>query len=154
MNKLIDYNSPEKEVLLELFDKMPMMDKWIASVIENFIYGYVRIYHRNGLLKTQYKTKYGEKDGEYKEFYDNGQIWLKYNYLNGKKNDEYEIWNYNGQLLVKTNYINDIVGGRFYIRDNCKKNVEYKEWNSEGRLSVSKVYEDGVEVKDKMKNQV
>jgi hypothetical protein len=50
MSKLVDYESPEKEVLLELFNKMPMMDNWIASVIESYIYSYVKEYHTEGNL--------------------------------------------------------------------------------------------------------
>ena len=44
MNKLENFNSPEKKVLLEYFKTIPMMDKWIASVIENYIYSTVREY--------------------------------------------------------------------------------------------------------------
>ncbi len=35
MSKLIDYSSPEKEILLEVFQKIPMMDKWLTGVIES-----------------------------------------------------------------------------------------------------------------------
>ena len=68
MSKLVDYNSPEKEILLEVLQKIPMMDNWIASVIENFIYAYVEYTDEQGIL-VKYKTKYGLKDGEETTYY-------------------------------------------------------------------------------------
>ena len=105
MSKLIDFNSPEKKVLLELFNKMPMMDNWIASVIESYIYSYVRYYYPDGKLKCEYITKYGEKDGECKVWYDNGQLWEQTTYIDDKINGEYKSWFYNGQITKQTTYV-------------------------------------------------
>ena len=79
MNKLENFNSPEKKVLLEVFQKM---DNWIASIVENYIYAYVRECHDNGKLKCKYRTKYGEKDGEYNE---EGDLIKDEVYHNGEK---------------------------------------------------------------------
>ena len=64
INKFIDYNSPEKDILIEHFKTIPMMDKWIANIIEEYIYSTVREYYPDGSLKSEYRTKYGEKHGE------------------------------------------------------------------------------------------
>ena len=36
--KFENFNSPEKEILIEYFKKLPMMDKWIADIIQTYIY--------------------------------------------------------------------------------------------------------------------
>ena len=40
MDKLYDFKSPEKVILDEVFNNIPMMDKWIPSIIENYIYSF------------------------------------------------------------------------------------------------------------------
>ena len=48
--KFVGYNSPEYGVLKEVFEKMPMMDTYIANIIEEYIYSTVREYFPNGSL--------------------------------------------------------------------------------------------------------
>jgi antitoxin component YwqK of YwqJK toxin-antitoxin module len=124
-NKLENFNSPEKEVLLELFEKMPMMDKWIASLIENYIYSYVREYYpseEGGSLKCEYRTKFGLKDGECKVWYDNRQLWQQTTYIDDKVNGEYKRWYDNGQLMEQITYVDG------------KRQGNYKTWDNEGNL--------------------
>ena len=67
MSKLIDYNSVEKEILLEIFVSVPFMDNWIANIVENYIYSNVKTYYSGGEIETEYRAKYDSiKDGEYK----------------------------------------------------------------------------------------
>jgi len=40
-SRFIDYHSKEKELLLGLFTIIPMMDKWIANIVESYIYEWV-----------------------------------------------------------------------------------------------------------------
>jgi hypothetical protein len=55
MTTLIDYKSPEKDVLLSIFNEYPLMDSLnISSIIENMIYENVEEYHSNGSLKSEY----------------------------------------------------------------------------------------------------
>jgi antitoxin component YwqK of YwqJK toxin-antitoxin module len=78
--KFVGYNSPEYQVLKEVFENMPMMDTYIANIVEEYIYSTVREYFPNGSFDREYRTKYGEKDGECKVWYDNGQLWEQTTY--------------------------------------------------------------------------
>ena len=100
--KFVDFNSPEKDILLEHFKTIPMMEKWIANIIEEYIYFTVREYYPDGSLKSEYRTKYGEKDGEYKEWHDNGQLYIQTNYVEGKLHGEYKKWYDDGKLCSQT----------------------------------------------------
>jgi hypothetical protein len=45
-----------------------MMDTYIANIIEEYIYSTVKEYYpekEGGSIKCEYRTKYGEKNGEY-----------------------------------------------------------------------------------------
>jgi len=105
MSKFSNYNSPEKDVLLEVFEKMPMMDNWIASLIESYIYSTVREYYPDGSLKCEYRTKYGEKDGEYKLWQINGKLGIQTTTVDGKIHGEYKKWYINGNIACQRNYI-------------------------------------------------
>jgi antitoxin component YwqK of YwqJK toxin-antitoxin module len=91
-NKFSNFNSPEYEVLKEVFEKIPMMDTYISNIIEEYIYSTVRHYYEDDSLKREYRTKYGEKDGEYKLWHDNGQLDIQTTYVEGKKHGEYKMW--------------------------------------------------------------
>ena len=134
-DKLDNFNSPEKKVLLEYFQNIPMMDKWIASVIENYIYAYVEEYGDNRQLKCKYRTKYGEKDGEYKAWWDKGQLGVQKTYVEDKLYGEYKEWHSNGQLYTQTTYVEGKLHG------------EYKGWNSNGQLYIQSTFVEGKEIK-------
>lgn len=62
MNKFIDYNSPEKEIIKDVFNTIPYMEIWIANIIEGYIYEKVSRIGEYG-LKEEYTTRYGKKEG-------------------------------------------------------------------------------------------
>jgi hypothetical protein len=154
MSKLINYNSVEKDILLELFKNIPMMDKWVACIVESYIYEYVEEYYRNGSLKCIYRTKYGERDGEYKEWWDNGQLKSHVIYKNGKKDGDYKSWYINGDLAAHSIYVNGKIEGvnytwyphnilwseSVYVDDVIQS---YNSWKENGRLDCSILYKDG-----------
>jgi hypothetical protein len=154
-NKFENFNSAEYRVLKEVFEKIPMMDTYIANIIEEYIYSYVRYYYPDGKLKCEYRTKYGEKDGECKVWYDNGQLWEQTTYIDDKINGEYKSWFYNGQITKQTTYVDGEKHGvhkewwdngklwrqTTYVDD--KVNGEYKRWYYEGNLWKQITYVDG-----------
>ncbi len=166
MSKFNNYNSDECKVLKEVFNTMPLMDTNIANIIEEYIYSIVREYYPNGSIKCEYRTKYGEKDGEYKEWFqkndnsveDRGQLKNQKNYIEGKLHGEYKRWYENGQLELQTHYVEDKENGewkywwcngqlmiQFHYVDG-KKHGEYKFLNKEGILIKDTTYVKGVEV--------
>jgi antitoxin component YwqK of YwqJK toxin-antitoxin module len=120
MSKFSKFNSPEYRVLKEVFEKMPMMDTYIANIIEEYIYSTVREYHEDGSLMCEYRTKFGEKDGEYKSWYNNGQICLQTTFVDGKKHGEYKEWLYTGQIFEQSTFVDGKMHG------------EYKTWHYNG----------------------
>ena len=147
--KLIDYNSPEKDIILEVFKNIPFMDdKWIPSLIENYIYSTVREYYpcdQGGSLNYEYIIKYGIRDGELKCWHHNSQLDCHMLYLKGKPDGEYEAWHDNGKLRVKgtiidtklQNYISFYKDGKpceqsIFIND--KNDCEFKRWYENGQL--------------------
>ncbi len=134
MSKFINYNSSEYKILKELFKTMPMMDSYIANIIEEFIYSIVKEYYTSeegGGLKCEYRTKYGEIDGEYKEWYNNGQLYIQTTYVEGKLHGEYKEWYDNKQLRLQTTYVEGKLHG------------EYKDWWSNGQLYIHCNYVEG-----------
>jgi antitoxin component YwqK of YwqJK toxin-antitoxin module len=135
-NKLIDYNSPEKAILNEVFIGIPFMDKWISSIIEEYIYSTVKEYYREGEhkgdLKREYRTRFGIKDGKYKEWwFDNGQLRVQTTFLNNEIHGDYKCWYNNGQLYEHTKFVNG------------KRHGEYKEWHKNGQIKKQCIYVDG-----------
>ena len=155
MVKLIDFNSFEKEVLTEYFKTIPMIDIWLVTLIENYIYSSIKTYFNNGVLDEEYRTKFGVKDGEYKCWHENLQLHLQTSYIDGKCNGEHKIWHENGQLYVQTTYLNDKEHGEFKmwfengkICKDCnyvygKLNGEYKYWFNNGQIFERYTYVDG-----------
>jgi hypothetical protein len=45
MSKFINYNSTEYKILKNVFETIPMMDAYIANIIEEYIYSTVREYY-------------------------------------------------------------------------------------------------------------
>ena len=150
MSKFSNYNSPEYRVLKEVFENIPMMDTYIANIIEEYIYSTVREYYENGSLQCEYRTKYGLKDGEYKEWYRSGNPFIQTTYVDDKRNGEYKLW-YDikgGQIYEQTTYVDGKIHGEFKVWwDNgtlgmhCTyvhgiRQGECKEWDENGNLRV------------------
>jgi hypothetical protein len=105
MDKLYDFKSPEKVILDEVFNNIPMMDKWIPSIIENYIYS-LKI-KQNSVTKninTKYRIKYDKKDGEYEQFYRNGALAIKTTYINDEINGLYQEWDSHGKVIIYAVY--------------------------------------------------
>ncbi len=154
--KLTDFHSPEKEEIGKVLYDIPMMDKWIASLVENMIYVDVKEYYpekEGGSLRIQYTTKYGERHGECKEFYNNGQLSHQKMYVDDKLTGEYKAWHsvkdesgVCGQIRLQAFLVNGEIHGEStswypngqlhtqatYI--NGKMNGEYKAWYDNGQL--------------------
>jgi antitoxin component YwqK of YwqJK toxin-antitoxin module len=122
MSKFSNFNSPEYRVLKEVFEKIPMMDTYIANIIEEYIYSTVRKYYTDGSLEFEYRTKFGEKDGEYKEWFGSGNLYIQTTYVDGKRHGEYKRWYVNGQLMEQITYVDG------------KRQGNYKTWDNEGNL--------------------
>ena len=145
MSKFVNYNSVECQILKKLFNEMPMMDAYIANIVEEYIYSNVRETNEEGYI-IEYRTKYGEKDGEYKIWFSNGQLSLQTTYIDGKLDGEYTEWYEDGQLATQTTYVDHKLHGEykrwykngklfkqiFYLND--KRHGEYKEWWENGQL--------------------
>ena len=104
-----NYNSPEYKILKDVFENIPMMDTYIANVVEEYIYSTVKEYYpekEGGLLNCEYLTKYGKKHGKYKNWFYNGQLYVQIFYKDGKEHGEYKEWDEYGNIDIKTTYIN------------------------------------------------
>ena len=108
MNKFIDYNSPEKEIIKEKFNTIPYMDVWICSIIEGYIYGIEDQEEEDGdayCIVHLYYTRYGVREGKYSlytfnDYTDENVLIGTGYYKNGKQEGEYkELWkNWAGNL--------------------------------------------------------
>ena len=64
-------------------------------------------YHKNGIIKTiAHLNKAGNKNGEYKEFYDNKKLKIKANYYKNKLNGLYEEYDINRNKIKEIMYKN------------------------------------------------
>lgn len=155
----MDYNSQEKQILLNCFSKYLMLDKWIALIIENYIYSTKKESH--GPIQSCYKTKYNYKHGECKRFYEyNNQTFLfvhcfyyfdklhgsfkmyhhmstqlskEINYKHGKMDGTLKTYYPNGQRSIEIQY------------NNGKMNGTYKEYFKEtGLLHIETCYLYGI----------
>lgn len=148
---MIEYNSPEYEILLEVFETTKL-DKWIGRIVENYIYKYVEEKDDNCVKK--YSTRFGILDGEYKIFV-RGYLSYYYYYKDGKLNGEYKNWYYRDSICRHCNYKNDKLEGEskrwnargglvehsFYKND--KLEGEYKSWYCDGQIREHFFYKDG-----------
>ena len=169
LTKFENFNSPELSILKEHFNSFPMMETYIANIIESYIYSNKKEYYKNGPLWHEYRTKYGVKDGKYKEWhvngqlykewYDNGQMAEKCTYIDGKKNGKFNLWYNNGQIWEESRYINDEIRGDYkkwyrtgqlweqnkYI--NEKNRREEIWWSEEGVILQHNIYENDILIK-------
>ena len=99
MTQLIDFNSKEKEILLEVLQQLKNIDKWVITIIENYIYNYITEYDiQQNFIKKKYRSRYEIADGEYKEWHPNGQLYLQSTHINDKENGIHTEWYDNGKL--------------------------------------------------------
>ena len=96
--------TPEKEIILSVFNTLKYMDNNIASIIDDYIQGYFEEYNSLGKLKCRYGVKYGIKNGEYKEWYTNGVLQFQTTYKDGKIHGEYKEWWSNKRLMYQDFY--------------------------------------------------
>lgn len=107
LTKFESFNSSELFILKEYFKTLPMMDTYIANIIESYIYSFVREYYpleQGGSIKIEYKAKYGFKNGEYREYHKNGKVRIKCNFIDDKKEGILRHYNNKGTLIIITKY--------------------------------------------------
>jgi antitoxin component YwqK of YwqJK toxin-antitoxin module len=145
MTKFKDYNSSEKAILKEVFNTIPMIDSYMANIVEEYIYSIVREYYCSldgGSLMCEYRTKFGEKDGECKYWWPNGELSFQTYYVDGKRHGEYKQWHHeertynsnkvSGQLIIQSTYVKGKLHG------------EYKEWWFDtGKIKIQTNYIEG-----------
>lgn len=159
MTKFEPFNSSELSVIKEVFNELSylQLDMNLAYLVESYIYSIVREYYSSKeeteekQIKAEYITKYGLKDGEYKEWYNTGKLSIKCFYINDKKEGKYESWFSNGELCTQCTYINGKLNGickhwyegvtpaqlySQYTYSNGTLNGEYKQWYRNGILWV------------------
>lgn len=93
MTKFINFQSPEKDILIDVLNGYPLLDSVnISSIIENIIYQQIEEYHPNGDLKCKYTVRFGERHGLYQEWWDDGQMKEESNWTDGLKDGLYQRW--------------------------------------------------------------
>ena len=145
-NKFEIYNSPELNVLKDLFQTMPMMESYIANLIESYIYSSVEERHENGNIKAKYTTKYGEPHGKYTEWYDDGKVKIECNFKDGKLHGEYihlqhvtikttfnegKIHGFYTTISDKTAYFEEYIISQENYVDGKKEGVSIKYWGKD-----------------------
>jgi len=155
MTTLLCYNSPEYYILLDTFQNTKL-DKWIARNVESFIYEWKEKTYKNITLKEIYLTRFGEKDGEYKEL-SNNQLIVYGHYKEGKREGEYKQWLLNGQLYIHCYYKGGKREGEYkrlwkngqlwiycHFKED-KEEDEYKQWFENGQLWIYCHFKEGKE---------
>ncbi len=120
-SKFENYNTPEFKVVKDVFAEYPLMEPYLAHIVEEYLYTTIREYFDNGQLSLKYRVKNGKKDGEYKMWWSNGQLKVQKYYKEGKKEGEYKEWYENGQLYIKEYYKGGYLEGK-------------KVWDEDGYL--------------------
>jgi hypothetical protein len=102
MTKFINFQSPEKDILIDVLNGYPFLDSVnISSLIENIIYQKIEEYHDNGSLKCKYTVRFGERHGLYQEWWESGegtslgergQLKEESNWTDGLKDGLYKRW--------------------------------------------------------------
>ncbi len=165
MTKFDSFNSPELSIIKEVFNELSylQLDINIAYIIESYIYAIVKEYHFNkekDKIRCEYRTKYGLKDGYYKEWHSNGRLVIECSYSQGKIDGEYRQWfELNQRLYIKCNYKNGKLDGEYkewyYYKSRLKLQSTYKEgkidgeyklWDENGKLGKQLTFVDGVRI--------
>lgn len=118
--------TPEKELILNKFNTLKYIDNNIASIIDNYIYGYYEEYNHIRGLKAKYMVKYGIKDGDYDEWYRdgrsvNGVLRIQTTYKDGEIHGEYKAWWSNKRPMLEC----------IYNKGLCEY---YKSWDRIGNI--------------------
>ena len=132
--RLVDYQSPEQEILVRVLSKKCNTDaKWIALIIENFMYSYeTEEYQREGqTYQGTYRTRFGVVDGVLRTWWSNGNLMQESMFKNGVQDGLKTVWNEQGEMIEQINY----VGG--------KAQGELKQWHANGQLSLQSMLKDG-----------
>ena len=161
MTTLNDYKSPEKDILISIFNEysnkgIPLLDSInVSSIIENMIYENVEEYYDNGSLKCKYTLRFGEKDGLFQRWFENGQKRVECNYKYGKLEGRSLYWWYNGQKMEECHFREGHKEGMNQSWfDNGQKEVEcyyrdrevdglYQSWWENGQKRVECTYRNG-----------
>ena len=129
--KFEKYNTPDFKVVKDVFAEYPLLDPYLAHIVEEYLYATIRKYWDNGQLFMEYRVKGDIRDGECKTWDINGQLRVQCYYKEGKKEGEYKEWYENGQL-----------SRQYYYKDG-KEHGECKEWNKKGRLRCNIDFKEG-----------
>ncbi len=81
-------------------------------------------------LDEEYYEINGNKEGEYKQYWDNGQLCIIFNYIDDKLNGKFKSYHTNGQLGIICNYIDGKING------------EYKIYNMNGEFKICNYVDD------------
>ena len=121
------FNSVEYYLILQKLKSINGMEIHIASKIEDYIYELVITPNK------KYRTKYGNFDGEYIEWYPSKKKKYHYNYINGLL--------YGKQLKYYDNESNQLMNEIMY--NNNLKDGEHFEWFINGSLSIHYIFKKG-----------
>ena len=131
MTKFKNFNSPEYFILVDIFNSL-FIDKYIANIIEEYIYGTVeksliRINYSYITLhgKVNYGTRFGIKHGTYKEWNNERRSYLEKqcNYDNGTLHGSYFIYYYPYTDPEPKYYITQ---SKKYYKEQCYIYSNYK----------------------------
>lgn len=145
MSKLTDYNSIEKQILIEKFNTMPLMEPRLANVIENYIYSKKVELWSNNQPKLEFNYKYDASHGTHREWLENGDLVCEKHYLDGLLHGQ------SIENTVRTRYNYDICVSEKYI-SNKHTVSNYKNglldgdqiyYNSDNKISKALCYRDG-----------
>jgi len=126
MNTLTDFNSPEKEIIINILDSIDNSEKWIASIVENYIYKNNNQPTKDG--KTfKFRSRFGLEDGPFKCYIGERLLFESF-YINGLLEGEYKYYYQSGGLMEHCYY------------KNGKKIGEYKFFNEDGTIYDQCVY--------------
>jgi antitoxin component YwqK of YwqJK toxin-antitoxin module len=124
---LLDYQSPEQKLLMRVFNQHINTDaKWIALIVESFIYCYVneRVIKNGEIYIGTYRTRFGVPDGVMRCWWPNGTLMVESTYRNDILHGPYTVWSQDGTMIEHFNY--------FEGKGNC----ELKKWHLNGQLSL------------------
>ena len=105
------------------------------SYVNGVAHGSLKVWHKNGILKTQMEFKKGKRHGPFLSWHDNGKPAMKCHFNENKWQGTYNVWNKTGQLICETYY------------SNGTRHGSYKKWDGTGKLILDIYYENGKRVK-------
>ena len=127
----------------------------IAGLVENYVYHTVRRFHGNGVLHTEYETKYGVMHGAYRSWYEDGKPMCAMTYQDGKEHGMQTLWTSDGHLHSRRMFVEGEQHGTTFEWHNDrqlrsreeyvrgKRHGEYVEWHRNGVKKTERTYENG-----------